>query len=160
MNLIFKKDKQISGKLSKGYLSNWNYSRNHGSYSNGKDFLSLHWEAKADSMNKIRFHVESPKFSVDSELNLIKKKLITEILAKVPEIKRCVTVGELELGSMILKADLKKSTEVFKIILFQNNSFSTYEENINQVNNQIEGIINGIVAKFSLEIRGKGLVCT
>ena len=74
------------------------------------------------------------------------------------DIKSFVNVGEIEIGSMLLKADTKKCTEVFKVILFQNNIFSTYEENIDQVNNQVEVILNEILAKFSSEIKEKGLV--
>lgn len=160
MSLIFKKDKQNSGKLCKGYLGNWDYSRNKGSYSKGKDFLSLHWEIKDDSKNKVRFHVESPVFSINNELNLIKNKLIIAILAKILEIKSFVNVGEVEIGSMLLKSDTNKCTEVFKVVLFQNNTFSTYEENIEQVNNQVEVILNEILSKFSSEIKQKGLVHT
>ena len=56
MILIFETDKQPSGKLVKGYLPNWNYVKNNGSYVKGKDFLSLHWEVKDDSLNIVRFH--------------------------------------------------------------------------------------------------------
>mgnify|MGYP001595006719 CR=1 FL=1 len=157
MNLIFKADKQISGGLCKGYLVNWNFSRNNGSYSKGKDFLSIHWEIGQSSADIVRFHVESPIDSVDNELNFIKNKIITLILAKLKDIKNCIKIGELKTGLRLSNTNSNKSTEVFKVILYPNNVFSTHEENIKQVHNQVEGIINDVVMKFTLDIEKIGL---
>lgn len=158
MDLTVKSDKQRSGKLNKAYLANWDFSRNNGSYSKGKDFLSIHWEIKEDSPNEVRFHVESPIYSIDNELNLIKSKIIILLLANLIELKNRVTIGELKVGLNVYKIDTNKSTEVFKVILDQNNMLSTDEENIKQVNAQVEDIINKVIMKFILNIKNIGLI--
>ena len=158
MKLIFKADKQKSGKLCKGYLVNWDLSRNNGSYSKGKDFLSIHWEISDDSVNVVKLHVESPVNSVDSQLNLIKNKIITEILAKLTDVRNCIKIGEVKTGLMIYKIHLNKSTQVFKVVLYPDNVLLTQEDNIKQVHKQVEGIINDVVMKFALNIKDIGLV--
>lgn len=158
MDLIFKKDKQISGKLCKGYLENWDFSRNNGSYVKGKDFLSIHWEIAENSPGEVRFHVEAPTYLIDNELNLIKSKIIILLLSKIIEIKNCATVGELKTGSRLSKIDINKSTEVFKIILDKKNICNNSEENIKQVNIQLQDIINNVIEKFTLDIKNKGMI--
>lgn len=160
MDLIFIKDKQRSGELCKAYLENWNFSRNNGSYAKGKDFLSIHWEIAGNSPDKVRFHVETPIYSIDNELNLIKSKIIILLLSKLIEIKDCVTVGELETGIKLSEIDINKSTEVFKIILVKKNICTTPEENIKLVNIQLEDIINNVIEKFALAIKNKGMINT
>ncbi|OOM05686.1 hypothetical protein [Clostridium saccharobutylicum] len=160
MNLIFKEDKQISGKLCKAYLENWDFSRNNGSYAKGEDFLSIHWEIAESSPDEVRFHVEAPTHSIDNELNLIKSKIIILLLSKLIEIKNRINIGELKSGSRLTKIDINKSTEVFKIILDQKNIMSTAKENIDQVNSKVEDIINNVIEKFSLDIKNNGMGST
>lgn len=157
MNIIFKKDKQPSGKLVKGYLPNWNYTRNSGNFAKGKDFLSLHWEVKDDSLNIVRFHVESPKYEIDKELNRIKYKIIVGILASILEIEKLITVGEVKTGTMLNNIDNDKCTEVFRVILNSGCILTSYDENIELVNHQVGKVINKVVSRYSNEIKNLGL---
>jgi len=115
MNLIFESDSQQSGDLIKAYKENWNYSKNHGNYDSGENFLSIHWEVKNNYPNKVRLHVESPKESVDSELNKLKMKIIITIMSKVDKLRDELNKGELVISSLVDNAYKNKSTEVFHI---------------------------------------------
>jgi len=158
VDLIFEKDKQISGRLCKAYLENWDFSRNNGSYTKNEDFLSIHWEIAENSPDEVRFHVEAPTYLIDNELNLIKSKIIILLLSKLIEIKNCVSIGELKPGSRLSQIDTNKSTEVFKIILDKKNICTTPEENIKQVNIQLQDIINNVITKFIPDIKNKGMI--
>lgn len=157
MILIFETDKQPSDKLVKGYLPNWNYAKNNGSYVKGKDFLSLHWEVKDDSLNIVRFHVESPKYVTDKELNRIKYKIIIGILANILEIEKLLTVGNVSTGTMLFNIDNHKCTEVFRVILNNGCVETSLQDNIELVNHQVEKVINKVVSKFFNDIDKLGL---
>ncbi len=161
MNLYIESDSQRSGKLIKAYRKNWNFSRNKGSYNTHRDFFSIHWELHAHSRNKVRLHVESPKNEDDSELNLIKLKLIIGIFSKIDKIFQTIKCGEINIGSKLLSADENKSTEVFKVVI--NGELDAEESNtvtIEKVDNEIGYLIDGVVNKITKELEAKGLKST
>jgi hypothetical protein len=150
MSLIFERD-DFRSKLIKGYPTNWNVSRNNGSYNTGKDFLSIHWEVHYESPDVVRLDVESPTKVIDYELNFLKQRIIIAILSKTQEINNSLKLGDFQIASRLFNTDMNKSSEVFHVKIFENNIKQDYKENILQVHEQIGNIISSVLLKFSSE---------
>src|SRR5262245_28799186 len=69
---------------------NWNRNKSGGTYDNGRDFFSVHWEIhlpkprvakKPQYRGEVRLHVESPSYARDRNLNNIKHDVITALRA-------------------------------------------------------------------------------
>ncbi len=139
--LIFEEDTQRSGKLIKGYKSNWNWKKKDGSYAKGENFLSVHWEVHDHSPHIVRLHVESPKQEKDLTLNALKNRIIVSLLSNIFKIKETITFGGLKIGVQLQLSHVNKSTEVFHIEL-HNGQDDSSKEHVERINPIIECYID------------------
>jgi len=157
MSLYVESDSQQSGKLVKAYRKNWNFSRNKGSYNTHRDFFSTHWEIHAHSPNLVRMHVESPKNEVDSELNVIKLRLIIGILSRIDKIIEAIKCGEIYIGTRLLSSDKNKSTEVFHVLLDDEFAEASETMKVDKVDDEVGDLIDEVVKKFEKEFQDQNL---
>jgi len=108
------------GELTRGLLDEWGWVKNNGSYKKGVGFFSVHWEIQHKYPNMVRFHVESPAYGIDPDLNDIKSVIVTDVL-KCEENKNILRSESYvyESGKKISNDSIQKykSLEAFKVIL-------------------------------------------
>jgi hypothetical protein len=161
MNIRFEEKELQGGKLLRGGEYDWFWIKNGGSYKKGINFFSVHWEIQCKYPNIIRFHVESPKYHVDSILNSIKSEFIGSIL-KDKEIEQSILASSFvyEIGKRISDEAIQqyKSTEAFKIKLKENQVKSDACDNIKAVHKILLVNIDKILEKFANRLKNDGLV--
>ena len=160
MNLYVESDSQQSGKLVKAYRRNWNFSRNKGSYNTHRDFFSTHWEIHVHSPNIVRMHVESPKNEMDSELNVIKLRLIIGILSRIGKIIEVIKCGDIITGTRLLSADKNKSTEIFHVLLDDKFAEESETLKVERVDDEVGDLIDEVVKRFEKEFQDQNLNST
>lgn len=149
MKLIHTEHSSRKDKNFLAYYLNWNYSKDNGNYTNGNNFLSVHWEISDSNRNVIKLHVEAPIYITNPALNRIKQKIIIILLSKIAKLNTCNTfdssIGTFELGSQIHLGDNNKSTTVFKITFLSPNN--DIEQNFSVINHIFEKVINDSINK-------------
>ena len=161
MNLNFDSGKSQYNNYCKAYYPNWDYSKNGGCYEKGVDFLSVHWEITNNKNNVIKLHVESPKYQIDSNLSMIKHKIIILLLAELYKMDinnffEENNIGVFKISSTLPGSDKNKCTEVFQIVL--SNPLSTSDENISLVDRIFKNVINSVLSKVQEMIDSENLL--
>ena len=82
MKLIHTEHSSGKDKNFLAYYLNWNYSKDNGNYTNGNNFLSVHWEISDLNRNVIKLHVEAPIYITNPALNRISQKNNNHIAIK------------------------------------------------------------------------------
>jgi len=114
-SLVFEHERMPSGRLIKGYLPDWHWSRAGGNYRVGRDFFWLEYEVH-EPLLEVLVQVEAPNRETDPTLNQLKIGLIEQVAGiaseKYPSI-RC----ELGTRASASNAARSKSTTVLKVTL-------------------------------------------
>ena len=144
----------IDGAYEFGYETGWHWSKNKGSYATGCDFFWIHWEIRNGAPNNIKFHVEAPKSTVDAELNNIKQEMVMALLS--PRFNHIAEQNNFhfKLGNRIKPEHLEKnkSTQVFQILLTDEQQLETHQANIILINDLMREALNEVIRQFNTRL--------
>jgi len=148
--MIFQNTSSMSGPLELGYEQGWHWSVRKGGHVSGQDFFWVHWEISNHKPNDVKLHVESPKASVDEDLNNLKQEVIEQLLAvqfqKLIEDRGWEFVRGIQLKAESIEKN--KSTQVFRVVLPSEQKKETHQENIEMVNSVAGKEINEVIQRF------------
>lgn len=149
--------KQRGNDLERGGPKAWNWTRNGGEYSNGRDFFSVHWEVHlpkspddTDFSNVVRLHIEAPRFRDDPTLNSIKREVVQAILAA--ELARVAARGDMDLRrgtrTSIESIQANKCTEPFRVVLSPSQTKATPCANMECVHEVLWPTLSEVLTPF------------
>jgi len=148
--MIFQNASSKSGPYELGHEQGWHWSTRKGGHASGQDFFWVHWEISSDRPNDVKLHVESPKASVDEELNNLKQEVIKQLLTV--QFQKLIENSDWEFARGIrLKTESienNKSTQVFRVVLPPEQKKETHQQNIEMVNSVAREAINEVLAPF------------
>jgi len=136
-------DSQRSGPLVKSAVPGWDWSIDGGSYRDGRDFLSVHWEVARKKPMVVSLHVESPSEESDCDLNRVKAEIISRLL-KLDFENGAMSAGlGCRNGTLMSAADIgeNKSTTVYAFDLPRSREQSTIESNIELVHEALRNMV-------------------
>lgn len=143
-----------SGPYEFGYEQGWHWSKNKGSYDQGRDFFWVHWEISDDKPDSVKLHVESPNVTEDEQLNLLKQQMVQEFLSshfkKAVEENGFSFVPGRQVSLELVKRN--KSTQPFRVVLTPEQAQKTHRENIEMVNAAMSQSINEVVERFASQL--------
>ncbi len=150
----FHSNSSKSGPYEFGYEQGWHWSRNKGSYDQGRDFFWVHLEISDDKPNSVKLHVESPNVTEDEKLNLLKQQMVQEFLS--PHFKKAVEENGFSFipGRQVNLELIKKNkcTQPFRVVLTEEQSRETHQENIEIVNAAMSQSINKVIQCFAPQL--------
>ncbi|WP_243375448.1 hypothetical protein [Geotalea sp. SG265] len=137
----------VGGELTVGLVEEWDWAKNDGGYTEGRDFFSIHWEVRHNYPCAIMFHVEAPRYEIDPELNTLKEDVITEILSSGILNKVTSKDYSLEIGRRINQSEIRrnKSTEAFRVVLKDASSPRDHEQDLLRVHDALGSHVEKII---------------
>jgi hypothetical protein len=147
--------KSLSGLLTYGQPPQWNWTRSGGHYFAKRDFFCVHWEVhhpadSPDFAHSVRFHVESPSESNDSQLNGIKGEIIEALLSSSLEGVAVEKGFAYKKGSRTSSALIQKNqcTEAFRVTLPDAKLGATPQQNIEIVHAALGDEVERVLERF------------
>ena len=150
MALIFDDGKDFYGTLDYGYEAGWHWSKNRGSYWNGRDFFWTHWEVKSGNVCQVRWHVEAPSATVEATLNQIKQEMVTDFLA--PRFQNLIEQNGLEYlkgtRAQLHHIEKNRCTEPFRVQLLATQNSGSAQGSMKIVNALMREPINNVLQRY------------
>jgi hypothetical protein len=155
VTLIFKRGPDAHNNWVIGCLPTWEWEKNGGGYTDGRDFFCVHWQVnipKSDlSANVdrgiIRLHVESPRYEVDPFLNEVKRELIAALHDSKLGQEALNNGYDYKMGirTSIDQVRSNKSTEPLRVLIPESQLKKADEDNIAGVHAALGSIVDQLV---------------
>lgn len=153
--MTFHTEKLHSGWLTYGQPTEWEWTRNGGSYSRKRDFFRVHWEVHHPEENpelaeSVRLHVESPDHATDPELNAIKQQIVGALLeSRLKSVAEANSLGY-KTGKYISLENIRRNrcTEALRVIVSEEHRHNTPQQNIERIHARLGAEVELVLHPF------------